>query len=387
MDFELSEEIALLQKTVRRFVQEELIPLEKQVPEAEDLPEDIRAGLESKTKELGLWALEVPPEYGGAGLSCLAICLIYEEVSKSSLIPFRSPGIFGPKIGPILLHCNDEQKERYLLPVIRGEKRACFAMTEPHAGSDPASMRTTAVRDGDDYILDGIKTFITAADKCDFAQVFALTDPEKRGRGGITCFLVDMDSPGCRVTNKFKMMIADSPCEITFSDCRVPASNILGGIGRGFQTGQKWLTFNRIVNHGAKALGVAARCLEMSVRYAKQRVTFGEPLSHRQAIQWMLADSEVGLHAARLMVYHAAWKYDRGRDVRHETAMVKLACSEMVGQVVDRAIQIHGAMGLTTELPFERWYRDVRSRRITEGASEIQRLQIARHLIQKYDGS
>ena len=193
-----------------------------------------------------------------------------------------------------------------------------------------------------------------------------------------------MNAPGCRVTNKFNMMIADSPCEITFTDCRVPAKNILGGLGRGFQTGQRWLAFNRTVNHGARALGVAARCLEMSVRYAKRRVTFGKPLSERQAIQWMLADSEVALHAARLMVYHAAWNYDRGKDIRHETAMVKLFCSEMVGQVVDRAIQIHGAMGLTTELPFERWYRDVRSRRITEGASEIQRMLIARRLIEQY---
>jgi acyl-CoA dehydrogenase len=385
MNFELPEEIALLQKTVRRFVEEELIPLEKKVPEADELPPDVQAKLESKTKELGLWLLEVPQEYGGAGLSCLAIAVIYEEVSRSSLIPFRSSGIFGPKTGAILLRASDEQKERYLFPLIRGEKRACFAMTEPHAGSDPASMRTTAIPDGDDYVLNGIKTFITAADRCDFAQVFAVTDPSKRANGGITCFLVDMNAPGCRVTNKFKMMIADSPCEITFTDCRVPANNILGGLGRGFQTGQRWLTFNRTVNHGARALGVAARCLEMSVRYAKQRVTFGKPLSERQAIQWMLADSEVALHAARLMVYHAAWNYDRGKDVRHETAMVKLFCSEMVGQVVDRAIQIHGAMGLTTELPFERWYRDVRSRRITEGASEIQRMLIARRLIERYD--
>ena len=180
MNFELPEEIALLQKTVRRFVEEELMPLEKKVPEADELPRDVQARLESKTKELGLWLLEVPQEYGGAGLSCLAIAVIYEEVSRSSLVPFRSSGIFGPKVGAILLRASDEQKERYLFPLIRGEKRACFAMTEPHAGSDPASMRTTAVPDGDHYVLNGIKTFITAADKCDFAQVFALTDPSKR---------------------------------------------------------------------------------------------------------------------------------------------------------------------------------------------------------------
>jgi len=385
MNFELPEDVALLQKTVRRFVQEEMIPLEKGLPDAGDIPSEIRARLEQKTREMGLWALEVPAEYGGAGLGCLAISVIIEEVAKSSVLPFRARSIFGPRVGPILSYCDDEQKEQYFYPVIRGEKRACFAMTEPHAGSDAAAIRTSAVRDGDDYVLNGIKTFITGADQSDFAQVFAVTDFDKGARGGITCFLVDMDTPGIRVTRKIPLLTPDSPCEITLTDCRVPARKIVGGLGKGFQMGQKWLTFNRIVAHGANALGVAQRCLEMSVRYAKQRVTFGEPLINRQAVQWMLADTEVELHAARLMVYDAAHKYDRGGDVRHESAMVKLACSEMLGRVVDRAIQIHGAMGLTKELPFERWYREARSRRITEGPSEIQKMLIARHLIQKYN--
>jgi acyl-CoA dehydrogenase len=383
MDFELPEDVAMLQKTVRRFVQEELIPLETQVPEAEDLPAGIKARLEQKAKDLGLWLLDVPQEYGGAGLSCLMICVIYEEASKSVLLPFRGPGIFGPRVGPILLSCNDAQKEKYLFPIVRGEKRACFAMSEPNAGSDAASIRTTAVKDGDSYIINGTKTWISGASKSNFAQVFAVTDRSK-GVKGITCFLVDMNTPGVRITNRIELMIPDRPCEIVFEDCRVPESNIVGTCGRGFDIGQQWLLFSRIVNHGAKALGVAERCIEMSVKYAKQRVTFGLPLINRQAIQWMLADSACQLHATRLMVRHAAWKFDRGMNVQYETAMVKLYASEMVGGVVDKALQIHGAMGLTKDLPMERWYRDVRSRRITEGASEIQRMLIARSLIQMY---
>ena len=383
MDFELPEDLAILQKTVRRFVQEEMIPLEKQVPETEDLPPEIMTRLQNKAKELGLWALEVPQELGGAGLGCLTICLIYEETSKTALLPFRGSSIFGPRVGPILLSCDEAQKEKYLYPVIRGEKRACFAMSEPNAGSDAASIRTTAIKDGNSYVINGAKTWISGADKSDFAQVFAVTDPSK-GAKGITCFLVDMDTPGVKITNKIEMMISDRPCEVVFQDCRVPESAVVGGCGRGFEIGQKWLTFNRIVSHGAKALGVAERCIEMSVKYAKQRVTFGKPLITRQAIQWMLADSACQLYAARLMVHHAAWKLDHGLDAHFETAMVKLHCSEMVGGVVDKALQIHGAMGLTKDLPIERWYRDVRSRRITEGTSEIQRMLIARHLIRMY---
>lgn len=382
MEYDLPEELQLLQQTIRRIVYDHLIPLEPTVPEAVDIPSDLRARLEQMAKDQGLWLLFIPEEYGGAGLSKLGQVIVWEESSKTNVIPFRKDSIFGPETCSILYRCNDEQKERYLYPTIRGEKRPCFATSEPDAGSDPASMSTTAVKDGSDYVLNGKKTWVTYGAEADFVQVVALTDPEKRQRGGITAFFVDMDTPGCEVTGTFELMMEDRPNEITFQNCRVPEKNMLGELGEGFIISQTWITMGRL-RQGARALGVAQRCLDMAIEYAKQRVTFGKPIAARQAVQFMIADSEVELHAARLMVYHAARKLDRGEDVRHEVFIAKLYANEMVGRVVDRTIQIHGSMGLSKELPFERWYRDVRSRRITEGPSEIVRWAIARKLIGK----
>ena len=383
MDFSLPEELILLQQTVRKFVQGELIPIEMQSLDGTDLKPEIRARLEEKTKKMGLWMLDVPQEHGGAGLDFLAQVIVWEEMSKTVVLPSRGQGILGPEVRPILFQCTEKQKEKYLYPVLRNEKRMCFAQTEPDAGSDPGSMKTRAVRQGDVYVLDGVKRFISNADKCQFAQVLAVTDPAKGAHGGISCFLVDLDTPGCRITAKYKTMMGEEPCEIVFEDCKVPAENLVGKEGEGFKLGQRWLGIGRI-KHGARALGVADRCIEMAAKYAKQRVTFGKPLAERQAIQWMLADSYMELHAARLMTYHAAWKYDQGEDIRNEAYMVKLYADEMAYRVVDKAIQIHGAIGLTCDLPLERWFRDQRSRLITEGASEIMRMMIARHVFRQY---
>lgn len=216
--------------------------------------------------------------------------------------------------------------------------------------------------------------------------MLAVTDPGKGSHGGISCFLVDLDSPGCRITAKYETMMGEEPYEIVFDRCRVPVANLMGKEGEGFKLGQRWLGIGRI-KHGARALGVADRCLEMAARYARQRVTFGKPLADRQAIQWMLADSYTELHASRLMVYHAAWKYDQGQDVRNEAYMVKLYADEMAYRTVDKALQIHGGLGLTCDLPLERWFRDQRSRLITEGPSEIMRMMIARHVFRHYGSS
>ncbi|MBI3092272.1 MAG: acyl-CoA dehydrogenase family protein [Candidatus Tectomicrobia bacterium] len=380
MDYDLPDELKLLQQTIRRVVSEHMIPLEPITPEDEDIPADLRAKLEQMAKDQGLWLLFIPAEYGGAGLSIFGQVIVWEEVSKTVLIPFRKDSIFGPEGCSILFLCNDQQKERYLYPVIRGERVPCFATSEPNAGSDPSAMTTTAVKDGSSYLLNGKKTWVTSGDKADFVQVVAVTDPAKRQRGGITAFLVDMDTPGLTITGKFELMMEDRPNEFTFENCRVPEANILGEIGQGFVISQTWITMGRL-RQGAKALGVAQRCLDMAIEYAKHRVTFGKPIATRQAVQFMIADSEVELHAARLMVYHAAQKLDKGEDARHEVYIAKLYANEMVGRVVDRALQIHGAMGLSKELPLERWYRDVRSRRITEGPSEIMRWVIARKLL------
>ena len=381
MDFELPWEVKTLQQTVRQFVERELIPIEIRVNQHEELSDDVLRPLQDKVKALGLWLLDVPKRHGGAGLGLLERCVIQEEISKTKALPFRHNELFGPVVGPILYHCNAEHRERFLYPVIRGELRVCFAQTEPDSGADPASMQTRAVRDGGFYILNGSKRFITDAGRADYAQVICVTDPEKRARGGISVLTVDMKSPGVTLVRKWPTMMGDEPWEITFEDVRVPVENRIGEEGEGFALGQAWLTDGRVKGHGARCVGIAQRALEMAMDYACQRVTFGQPLSERQAIQFMIADSAIELRAARLMVYETAWRSDQGQDVRNDSYMTKIYCTEMASRVVDRAIQIHGGVGLTKELPLEYWYRQLRSIRITEGATEVLRWRLARNLM------
>jgi acyl-CoA dehydrogenase len=382
VDFELPGELELLRATVREFVEQELIPIEMSVPDAEEVPDEILRPLQEKARALGLWMIDVPAEFGGAGLGLLPRAVITEEIAKTVALPFRGGiELFGPHLSPILLECNEDQRERYVYPVLRGERRACFAQTEPDAGSDPSSMRTRAVRDGEDWVLNGTKRFITLAHRADFATVLAVTDPDARRGRNISCFLVDMDSPGVRLLRPQPTMMGDAPWEIAFDDVRVPGANLVGEEGGGFALGQGFLTVGRVLGHGAFPVGVAQRALEMAIDYAKVRVTFGQPLAERQAVQFMIADSAIELHAARLMVHRCAWRYDEGLDTRDESYMVKVYCSEMVNRVLDRAIQIHGSLGLTKELPLERWFRQMRSIRITEGVTEVMRWRLARNLV------
>jgi len=381
MDFELPRDVKMLQGLVRKFVEQELIPIEMQTGDGEETDPALLGPLQEKVKALGLWLLDVPKEHGGLGLGLLARCVIYEEVCKSKAMPFRQNELFGPTVGPILYHCNDEQKERFLYPVIRGEIKIAFAQTEPDSGADPGSMRTRAVRDGDHYILNGSKRFITAAGTSDYCQVVCVTDPEKRQRGGISVLVVDMKSPGVQLVRQWPTMMGDSPWEIAFDNVRVPVANRIGEEGEGFALAQGWLTVGRVRGHGARCVGIATRANEMAMDYARQRVTFGQPLSERQAIQFMIADSAIETQAARLMVYNTAWKYDQGQDTRNDSYMTKIFCAEMANRVVDRAIQIHGGVGLTKELPLEYWYRQLRSIRITEGVPEVLRWRLARNLI------
>lgn len=384
MDFNLPEELQLLKETMRRFVDRELIPLEREFrPEGEEMPEALLRPLQEKVRSLGLWMLDVPQEYGGAGLDLLSRCIIQEEVSRTVVLPFRHNPLFGPEVRPVLFYCNEEQKEKFLHPVLRGEMRVCFAQTEPDAGSDPAAMRTRAVRDGDDFILNGTKRFITGAGTADYGQVMAVTDPEKRARGGITCFMVNMKSPGVVLERQWPTMMGDAPWQIAFDNVRVPAANVIGEVGQGFALAQKWIQVGRIKGHGARPLGIAERALEMMIDYSHDRVTFGRPLADRQAVQFMVADSAMELHAARLMVYDCAWRSDRGEDVRNFSYMAKITCTEMASRVVDRAIQVHGGVGLTKDLPLEWWYRQLRSIRITEGATEVLRWRLAQNLMKR----
>ena len=384
MDFNLPEELQMLKDTVRKFVDKELIPIEMHTIENMELKPDIRERLEKKTKEMGLWMFDVPEEYGGCGLGSLAQVLVWEELSRTVALPSRGQGIFGPEVRPILYALNPEQKKRFMDPVLRGEKKLCFMQTEPDAGSDPASMKTRAVRHGDHYIINGTKRFITGAGEADIGQLMAVTDPAKGAHGGISCFMVDMKTPGLTLVTRYKTMMGEEPWHITFDDMKVPAENIVGKEGEGFKLAQKWLGIGRL-KHGARALGVAERCIEMGASYSKQRITFGKPLSERQGITFKLADSYVELHAARLMVYQAAWKNDQKQDIRNEAYMAKLFADEMSFRVVDRVLQIHGGIGLTLDLPLAKWFVDQRSRMITEGASEVMRMVIAREVLKKYN--
>lgn len=368
-------ELDEFRRSLRRFIERELMPFERR-----DMSEADREEIMRKAKDAGFWLLDVPEALGGQGLGLAGMSVFWHEISRTTAVPARDHSLFGPVPGPILLSLTGAQKQYYLDPVLMGNKRTCFAQTEPDAGADPASMRTRAVRTGADYIINGTKRFITHADKADFAQVMAVTDPAKGARGGISCFLVDMDTPGVTITAKHQTMMGDAPCEIVFDNVRISADNRVGEEGEGFANAQRWLSEGRI-RHGARACGVAERCLDMALDYTKQRKTFGEPLSEKQGVQWILADCFTELHATKLMVRDAAAKLDAGEDARTETFMVKVYGDEMGFRVADRCLQLHGGIGLTTALPLEKLWRDQRSFMITEGPTEVLRTALAKLIL------
>ena len=385
MDFELPEELKMLQQQLRRFVDKEVIPVERDAYEGPRMKPEVRTRLSDMTKKMGLWHYGTPVEYGGQGLGMLARAVVWEQMARTIAVPTRATQLFGPEPSFTLFMLDERQKQEYLLPVISGEKDHCFAQTEPDAGGDPGSMRTAAVRDGDDYIINGYKRFITGAQYADFAQVIAVTDKQKGAHGGISAFLVDMDTPGVKIARAEKMMMDDEPCEIAFDNVRVPAWKRIGAEGDGFKVGQTWITAGRI-RHGSRALGVMERCLEMGASYAKQRVTFGKPLSDRQSIQTMLVDSYVALQGLRLMVYQAAWDWDCGKDVRHQAYIVKMLGDRLAFECADHCLQIHGGVGLTLDSPVQKFWRDQRSMMITEGPEEILKPVIARRIFELYGG-
>jgi acyl-CoA dehydrogenase len=383
MDFELPQDIRILKDNVRRFVDRELIPIEMRAMDGPDLKPEIRKQLEAKTRELGLWLLDVPAELGGQDLSLLAIAAVNEELARTVALPARGPGIFGPEVRSILLSLSPEQKKRYLDPVLRGEKSTAFAQTEPDAGADPGGMRTTAVRDRDHYVINGYKRFIAHAKGADFLQLVAATDPKKGSRGGLTVFLVDMDTPGVSVSGQTVHMMGDVTYEIALDDVRVPAENRIGNEGDGMKAAQMWINANR-VNQAARGLGVAQRCLEMITSYAAQRSTFGRPLESRQAVQFAVADLYTKLQAGQLLTYRTAWKFDNGSLQRHETFMIKVFCTELGFEAADRCMQFHGGLGTATEMPIERMWRQARSFMITGGPVEIMRASLAREVFANY---
>jgi acyl-CoA dehydrogenase len=376
-----SEEIAI-RDTVREFIRKDVMPLEPEVlrrirGHQPGLERSELVELQEKAKAFGFWGLSTPEEYGGMGLSAVMQSLIWTEVARS-WVPFK----FGGEADNILYHANEEQKQEYLLPTIAGDRISCFAITEPGAGSDAANISFSARRDGDDWILNGEKTFITNGNDADFVMVVAVTDKEKGVRGGgTTAFLVDRDL-GWK-SSPIPTMGEGGPASLYFDNVRVPARNILGEVGQGFELGMRWIGKGRYLIPSA-AIGIAERALSMGIEQANSRVTFGRPIGENQAIAWMIADSEVELEAARALVLRAAWTVDQGLDPRHTSSMCKLYGAGMVNRVVDRVMQIHGGMGYTKELPIEYWYRTVRLYRIFEGTDEMQRLIISRDLLRGY---
>lgn len=379
MNFNLPDETKMVQDTVRRFVDSELIPLEQQFPDrlnSTDLPDDVHSKLVEKVEQLGLAAMDAPEEIGGAGLGLLDSCIVTEQVHRST----AGRGAFAMRFAPVLHELGTvEQKDKYLLPMVAGKLQGASAFSESQAAGDLAGIKTTIEKVDEGWIINGSKCWISYAKKADFILVLTRLKGTQR-HDGLTWVIVDKGTPGCVIGREQKMIHGQSTYEVFLENCVVSDTQLLGGPGQGWGAGTSFLYTGRL-GIAARSLGIADRCLELAIDYAKQRNTFGKPLSSRQAVQWMIADSATELHAARLMVYDAAWRAQQGENVVQQTAMVKSYATEMVSRVVDRAVQIHGAAGLSNETILERCYRDVRPMRIYEGSSEAMRSVVARNLL------
>lgn len=379
--WELPEELRLLRDTARKFMVQEVKPVEDQLPhDAYKVPKHLLEPLQAKAKALGFWAFRSPAKYGGAGLNLLGQAVLAEEAARCRMGSYIwAAGAFGLDPPDMIWSGTEEQIQRWGIPTVEGKLKPWFAISEPSGGSDPArAIRTKAVRDGDSYILNGQKTWITDAANADWGIVFARTG-NQGDRGGITAFIVDNGTPGLTF-REIKVIRSYSPYEVYFTDCRIPAANRLGGEGEGFKILDRFLADGRIA-YTANTLGTAQAALELAIDWAKQRETFGSKLADKQAIQWMIVDSEIELRAARLLVYQAAWAGDLGHPFKLESSIAKVYGTETAGRVVDRAIQILGGLGVSQELPLERWYRELRIKRIGEGPSEVQRMVVARSLL------
>ena len=384
MDFQLSDEHRMLKELTARFVRDELMPLEAGVLEREargqglSLAPEEHARLDEISKQLGLWGLDAPEDVGGSDLPFVAMVGVGEELGRT-ITPYTLPPD-SPNLRMLMATVNERQREAYLAPYVRGETVSAIGISEPGAGADPSAMTTRAVRDGDDWIINGRKIWITRAADADFTILMAVTDTEKRARGGISAFLVDRDAPGFHVLRQIPMIGGQSTYEVVLEDCRVEGWKLLGQEGAGFAPMQIRLGTRRI-EMAAWSIGMAQRALDMMVEYAPQRSTFGAPLSERQAIQWWVADAATRIHAARLMTYDCAWKLDQGRDTRVEISMIKAYATEMAWEVVDRAMQTFGAMGMTKELPLQLMASRLRTMRIYDGPTEVHKWVVARNLL------
>lgn len=386
IDFTPTTEQQALIDLMRRFVRDEIIPLEADLdPDAAELRPEDSARLKAKARDLGLYGMDIPAEFGGPGLDVVTRCLLAIEMTQHRGGLYSTCyGVFGGAGLGQLYEATEDQKERYLYPTLRGEKHGFFGLSEPSGGSDPArAIRTRAVPDGDDWIINGSKLWISGADAADYGIVFTRTGS---GREGITAFIVDTDTPGFQVRRVVHTLrSAHYATELSFDDMRVPDANRLGEVGKGFAIANDRLSAQRIP-YAAQCIGVAVKAHAMAIEYSKIRETFGQLLAARQGIQWMLVDNEMDIRSSWLLVMEAAAKADRGESFRTEAAVAKIAATEAAGRVVDRCIQIHGGLGVSKDLPLERWYRELRIRRIGEGPTEVQKMIIARDMLGKVAG-
>ena len=387
MDFELPDDVVQVRDSVRRFVREELLPLERTVIRRESergladtpiLPPDVAAALDVKAQALGLWGIDVPAQFGGQDLGALVKCVVTEEL-KYSIVPFvlrpDSPNLH------FLQQCaRGPQIERYLLPYASGNKKSCLALTEAGAGADAGAITMRAARIKGGWRLNGSKTFISNAKSSDFIITMAVAESETGERLGISAFLVDRDAPGLTIPASYPMIGEYHPYEVHYQNVEVTDDQVLGDIGRAFAPLQRRLSIRR-AEIGARCVGLAQRCLDMMIEQAGLRVTFGKPLAERQSVQWWIADTWQEIESVRVLTWRLASRIDREGDIRREASMVKIMATEMIGRVVDRAIQLFGGMGVSKELPLEYIYRLVRVYRIVEGPSEIHRSIIARDLL------
>jgi acyl-CoA dehydrogenase len=377
----LSQELLEIRDLTRKFMSKEVLPAEEKAPfDAFELPDDVLLALQKKAKSIGLWSVRAPQEFGGGGLSLLASTVIAEETAKCKM------GAYVPACGatgsnppaPILLGTK-EQISRFAIPAIQDGKKAFVAISEASGGSDPArSIRTRAVLKGDRYILNGSKMWITGAEKANWGLLFARTGDQGQ-RGGITCFIIDGKPKGMTI-KEMNVIRSYSPYEIFLENVEVPVEHRLGEEGQGFALCEKWLVEGR-VPYSAGTIGIAQAALDIAVQWAKDREVFKSKLADKQAIQWMIADSDMEIRAARLLIYEAAKRCDEGLSFKTEASIAKVVSTETAGRVVDRCIQIMGGMGLSKELPLERWYRELRIKRIGEGPSEVHRMVLSRELL------
>ncbi len=375
--WELPPELVLLRDNIKKFMRDEVCPAEETLEhDSYRMPNELLEPLQKKAKEeLGVWCMNTPKEYGGSELSLLAQAVVAEEAAQCRMGAYvPACGAFGVDPPNVIFDGSKLQIDKYGTRTIEQGLKAFVAISEPGGGADPArAIQCKAELKGNQYVLNGTKLWITGAEAAEWGIVFARTD------NGITCFIVDKEMEGIE-TRPVPVIRSYSPSEVNFVDCKVPVENLLGEEGKGFAICQKWLVHMRIP-YSANVIGIAQRALELAIDWAKQRETFRTKLADKQAVQWMIADSEVEITAARLLTYQAAWQADLGHDVKVAASMAKLYSTEMAGRVVDRCIQVFGGMGVAAEMPLERWYREMRIKRIGEGPSEVHRMVIARDLL------